>query len=251
MDIKRVYDCDRHVEHAKKLLLGAPYTTADDATKLPPAVDLRSDCTQVYDQGQLGACTGFASAHGLLEFLLKKTHGTSPAMSPLYVYYYERVAENTVNLDAGAQICDAIAVLLHEGCATEATDPYYVENFKIHPSTEAEAEAGKYKIKTATHLHTLQDMKHCLASGNAFIGGISVYASFESEMVARTGNVPMPQAGEEILGGHAITIVGYNDQNQTFIMRNSWSSSWGVGGYCLLSYAYIQNYGSDFWTATI
>jgi C1A family cysteine protease len=246
----RIYNCNRHVEHAKKLALGAPYE-AVDAAALPPSADLRSDCTPVSDQGKLGSCTGQSSAKGLLEFLLKKAHGNSPSMSALYVYYYERLAEKTIDHDAGAQIVDAISVLLHEGCATEATDPYYVENFKIHPSTEADTEAKNYKLKTATHLHTLDEMKHCLAEGTPFIIGIDVFESFESQQVAKTGIVPMPNPTEQMLGGHAVTIVGFNDQSQTFILRNSWSKLWGLEGYCYIPYSYLEKYGSDAWTASL
>ena len=46
---------------------------------------------------------------------------------------------------------------------------------------------------------------------------------------------------ETLLGGHAITLVGYNTKTQYFMFQNSWGTSWGQGGYGFLPYAYIQD----------
>jgi C1A family cysteine protease len=63
----------------------------------------------------------------------------------------------------------------------------------------------------------------------------------------------MPNINKELLlGGHAIVCVGYNDNTQQWIMRNSWSSSWGAKGYFYLPYAYLlnDNLSTDMWTIT-
>jgi hypothetical protein len=76
-----------------------------------------------------------------------------------------------------------------------------------------------------------------------------LYESFESETVARTGRVPMPSKKEKVLGGHALLIVGFKDDTSEFIVRNSWSASFGDGGYIYLPYAYVSspNLAQDFW----
>src|SRR6201994_4490216 len=71
--------------------------------KLPPSVDLRKKCPPVYDQGQLGSCTANAIA-AAIEFDQKKKF----VPSRLFIYYNERVMENTVDSDSGAQIRDGI-----------------------------------------------------------------------------------------------------------------------------------------------
>jgi C1A family cysteine protease len=93
-------------------------------------------------------------------------------------------------------------------------------------------------------------MKGCLADGFPFVLGFSVYSSFESDEVAKTGIVPLPQPNEEQCGGHAVLCVGYNDATQNFLVRNSWGSSWGQGGHFWINYSYLTNpnLASDFWT---
>jgi C1A family cysteine protease len=92
-----------------------------------------------------------------------------------------------------------------------------------------------------------------LASGFPFAFGFSVYESFESAAVAKTGVVPMPSPDEVILGGHAVLAVGYDDSEQRFIVRNSWGDEWGDGGYFSMPYAFLteRNLSSDFWTIRV
>src|SRR5260221_8686594 len=76
--------------------------------KLPAKVDLSHLCPPIYDQGQLGSCT--ANAIGAaFEFGLQKQKKELAFMpSRLFIYYNERVIENSVNSDSGAMIRDGI-----------------------------------------------------------------------------------------------------------------------------------------------
>ena len=96
-------------------------------------------------------------------------------------------------------------------------------------------------------------MRGCLASGYPFVLGFTVYSSFESAEVARTGVLSMPGTNEDVVGGHAVLAVGYDDSTQTFLVRNSWGTSWGQAGYFTIPYAYLTTRGlsSDFWTIRI
>ena len=78
----------------------------------------------------------------------------------------------------------------------------------------------------------------------------TVYASFESPEVAKTGIVPMPSTNEQVVGGHAVMAVGYDDSTREFIVRNSWGTTWGIKGYFMMPYAYLMdtNLADDFWT---
>lgn len=91
-------------------------------------------------------------------------------------------------------------------------------------------------------------MKQALADGFIFVIGISVYESFESRQVEKTGKVPMPKRNEDNYGGHAIAIIGYN--SNSFIFRNSWGLTRGEKGCGYLPLAYLDpknNLAADAW----
>jgi C1A family cysteine protease len=96
-------------------------------------------------------------------------------------------------------------------------------------------------------------MKGCLASGYPIVIGFTVYESFESASVAKTGAAPMPASGEKVMGGHCVLVVGYDDSTQRFMCMNSWSTKWGQKGFFTIPYAYLtdEDLAADFWTIRI
>src|SRR5512137_857458 len=216
--------------------------------KLPSSVDLRSGCPPVEDQGALGSCTGNAIV-GALEYLELKDKLPLVDLSRLFVYYNERVMEHTVQSDAGAQIRDGIKSVSKQGVCSEAKWPYVISKFAAKPPAACYTEALKHRIVEYRRLNVLDDMRACLAEGYPFVFGFTVYESFESEQVAKTGIVPMPQTSERVLGGHAVVGVGYDDTQSRFIVRNSWGTGWGMQGYFTMPYEYLANphLASDFW----
>ena len=217
--------------------------------KLPSSVDLRPQCSKVEDQGQLGSCTGNALV-GAMEFLLIKDKKPFADLSRLFVYYNERVIEHTVNQDSGAMIRDGIKTLAKQGVCTEKLWPYNIKTFTKKPTPACYKEALKYEITSYQRIDTVDEMRSCLADGFAFVFGFTVYDSFESQAVAKTGIVPMPKPDEKVMGGHAVVGVGYNDSQKRFIVRNSWGEGWGMKGYFTIPYKYLanRNLADDFWT---
>src|SRR6267154_3875742 len=112
----------------------------------PPAkVDLRSKCSPVEDQGQLGSCTANALV-GALEFLELKDGAPFVDLSRLLIYYNERVIEGTVKQDSGAFIRDGIKSLAKQGVCPEKEWPYTVSKFKTKPTTKCYSDAKKHQI---------------------------------------------------------------------------------------------------------
>jgi C1A family cysteine protease len=136
------------------------------------------------------------------------------------------------------------------GVCTEDTWPYDVSQFTTKPPGKAYTEAKKHQALVYRRvLGQLHQMQGCLAQGYPFVFGFSVYESFMSPDVATTGKVPLPPRGEQLIGGHAVLAVGYDDAIQSFIVRNSWGTRWGVKGYCMMPYAYLTDpqLARDFW----
>jgi C1A family cysteine protease len=89
-------------------------------------------------------------------------------------------------------------------------------------------------------IQTLGDLKDAISSQLAVVFGFTVYESFESPEVARTGVIPMPNPKtERVVGGHAVLAVGYSDPKGHVIVRNSWGPSWGDAGYFYMPYQYM------------
>jgi len=216
---------------------------------LPQIVDLRSECPAVVDQMALGSCTANAIT-AAVEFLDIKDKIPELALSRLFLYYNERAAEGTINYDSGASLRDGIKVLADQGVCQESLWPYDINKFTSKPSDECYQAAQAHKAIVYQRLTTLNDMRACLAAGFPLVFGITVYESFESDQVAKSGIVPMPSKSERSLGGHALLAVGYNDQFSTILVRNSWGPNWGINGYFTLPYQYISNnnLADDFWT---
>lgn len=229
---------------------------------LPSTVDLRKNCPPIYDQGQLGSCTAFAWGKGVAEYLARQNGDKTP-LSALFVYVEELKMENHLGQDAGAESMETGAKVLQQfGDCTDAEIPYLspidqMSSAKIKKAlstlpTSAQLQSGaKYKAHKATPVNDLATARAQLAAGHPVAMGIMVYESFQSPAVNNTGMVPVPDTNnEQLLGGHAVVAVGYDDAKQVLIMRNSWSTQWGDKGYFYLPYGYMnKELVLDSWSA--
>jgi len=217
----------------------------------PPSesgVDLRGRMPPVFNQGQLGSCSANA--------LVAAMAFDDPSMigSRLFLYYNERTLENTVADDSGAALSDGVTALNTQGLCPEEMWPYSddKERFKEKPTQACYDDAKSHAATTYNHVEASeQAIKAALSSGYPVVVGILVFSSFEGADVAQTGNVPLPQPGEQDLGGHAVVCVGYT--GDSWIMRNSWGAQWGDQGYFYLPIQYLTDPKfclTDFWIIT-
>jgi C1A family cysteine protease len=265
------------------------FTAPQKIDQLPPSVDMRKYCSPVRDQGNLGSCTGFAIGSGLREFvMIKNTPPPLPmpapepesclsylmpkgllkglkhdptqitVLSPLFLYYQERLLEGTINEDSGAEMRDGFVALKQTGISPEDHYPYVIADFDHKPGLSAYTDAPSFKISLYQRIIGLINMKSCLAVGGGLAIGFKVYESFETEEMAQTGRMSMPKANEQLLGGHAVFCCGYVDDidwpgGGYLIIKNSWGVGWGDAGFFYLPYAYAEDpeQVSDIWTATV
>lgn len=215
----------------------------------PNKIDLREFCTPIEDQGTLGSCTGNAIA-GAIE-LLNKRMKKQTDVSRLYIYYYERLYEGTVNYDSGAYIRTGIKACYNYGASLERLWPYDVSKFRNKPSNIANLDGAKRKVTLYERILNHDGCLDSISNGYPVIVGFDVYSSFENPFVTRTGVMSYPNvATERLLGGHAVLLVGYDKASNMYIARNSWGPNWGDKGYFYMPFQVIQNtnMSSDFWT---
>jgi C1A family cysteine protease len=207
-------------------------------------VDLRDKFPIVYNQGTIGSCTANALC-GIIEYII-------PDFLPsrLFLYYNERLIEKDVEHDCGATLFDGIQSLQTFGICSELDWPYDINKFTIKPLEECYNKALDHKVLQVKNIHNdITMMKNALINGIPFVVGIMIYSSFESDYVAKTGNVSMPRYYEQCLGGHAILICGFDDYKKVWIARNSWGPEWGDKGYFYLPYLYLldSTLSTDLW----
>lgn len=215
--------------------------------ELPAIVDLRGGCPPVYNQGALGSCTAQAVV-GLCQFSELEEKRKLGTPSRLFVYYNTRVIQGSVNQDSGASIRNAIKSVVDKGFCRETLWKHDIRRFKTKPTDEAYQAAESFKVKAYQRVkQTEVALKEAVANFNPVVFGFSVYENFKD--TGKDGKVPMPKG--KVTGGHAVLIVGYDDNKKHFIVRNSWGD-WGDGGYCYMPYAFVTaaNIASDFWTIT-
>jgi len=220
----------------------------DEIAILPKSVDLRNKMPPVLNQGTLACCTGFAISAC---FDYEDKSNFQP--SPLFIYYNERLMGGSVMIDSGANIADGIRSLETFGVCKNSSWPYIINKFKIKPPETCYKEALNYKVTSSFNVQQdIKSIKTCLANGHTIVLGIAIYSSFESRECILTGKIPMPNPNEECLGGHCVVCVGYDDETQTWLMRNSRGAGWGNKGYFTLPYSYLldTNLCSDLWAMT-
>jgi C1A family cysteine protease len=216
---------------------------------LPARCTNRTDTRLIrpYDQGQFQSCT----ANGWSTMMAYLHPGFLP--SRMALYYAERLAEGSLPEDEGAMIRTGAQVLASTGVGTEEEWSYVEDHLNEPPSQTEVADALNHKAIIYTRLCGSDDYRTCLAAGFPFVIGITLFEAFESEDVASTGLVPLPEG--QPIGGHCITVIGYDDNFQNggtryYECRNSWGSSWGDNGNFWIPASYLEdpNLASDAWT---
>jgi C1A family cysteine protease len=227
----------------------------NNVTRVPAVIDLRSKMPPITDQGELGSCTAHATVAPMWRALANA--GKTPfTISTLFQYYVERILEGTVTSDAGATIADILRAAHHYGICPDYFWPYDISKFRELPPTTAFDKAKEERAHVYAPVPlTVKRVAGCLALGFPIMFGISVYESFEN--VQHDGKIPMPGSYEELLGGHAIDIVGINSSDkdsggipaQHVVIRNSWNVGWADKGYGYMPIAYVtdSSLASDAW----
>ena len=219
-----------------------PFTPRIAPNALPASVDLRAWMTPVEDQGALGSCTSNALA-GALEYLVRRETGEHVDVSRLFIYFNQRLWDDAVREDIGAAVSHGVRVLAKVGAPLEQQWPYDRRLFAVQPPAEVYREAARFRLKDWWSVPVeRRAFEACLAGGFPIVFGTRVTESFMN--VGRTGLVPMigrNDRDDAKHGRHALLLCGYDSARQLFVLRNSWGTDWGDGGYGYIPYDYLLN----------
>lgn len=235
--------------------------------ELPKIVDNRKWCAPVENQGSLGSCTAHAAV-SMFEYMQKKAEGKHVDGSRLFVYYNtRRHAGFPTNEDTGSYIRSTIKAIVMNGIPEEKRYPYIINNFRNKPPEDIYSDAQNFKATKYVRLDDTQDglverMKSFVAHGYSINFGFGVYDCI-NDVSSKTPIIPFPAKTEKMQGGHAVTIVGYDndapsrnnrDKNETkgaFLCQNSWGTNWGNKGFFYIPYKYFETgLAVDVWTIT-
>jgi C1A family cysteine protease len=235
-------------------------------TSLPDSVDLKEWCSPVEDQGELGSCTAQAGV-ALVEYFEKRAFGKHLDASRLFLY---KATRNTLHWtgDTGAFLRSTMGAMTLFGVPPEEYWPYDVANFDKEPPAFCYAFAQNYQAISYYRLDPpgtpkdtlLKQIKTNLAGGLPSMFGFTVYNSISQ--ATTTGKIPYPTSGENVLGGHAVVAVGYDEAMKikntspggiettgAVLIRNSWGINWGSNGYGWLPYEYVlKGVAVDWWS---
>ena len=224
---------------------------------LPTQVRLLDRLGAVRNQGSRGTCVAF-SAVALREFL----DSAGSRFSEQFLYWACKELDGRPH--SGTSLHTAMGAMSQYGCCLFASWPY---NDLPDPANEAQgpppdaalAEARGHRMVDCRPVEPNLVRHHQrVLAGSAgaepmpVVAGFLVFDSwFMSPAVHRTGKITLPLPGEEPVGGHAVCLVGYQDDPSVpgggyFIARNSWGVGWAPdspesAGHAMIPYAYIES----------
>lgn len=194
----------------------------------PKTLDLTNDLPEVRNQGSRGTCAAF-TASTIKEWQEKTDSGFTGKMSPEFVYFHRMNKPNS-----GMYSRDVMKILVERGCCAEHELTYRSSDSRAPESIPNKIleSAKNNRSEVYARVNTIEGLKTALyQSGPCYIS-FTVY-----DVRPEFWRKKSPES--KAVGGHAVTVVGYNDKG--FILRNSWGKRFGDGGYVIYPY---EDFGS-------
>lgn len=212
---------------------------------LPPRASLEDFTPKILHQGRQGSCSGWASAYAARTVSYARANNTKPddvAFSPSFLY-------NQIALPRcqGAYLRDGMEAMTNIGSVPFKDFGYTDETCQIFPDNRRKNEAAQYRIKGYNRLTRgannyatdMNGIKQHLAQGAPVVIGMMVGQSFQRNMMNREiWNPTRADYNGNNLGGHAMCVIGYDDNyaGGAFRIMNSWGPGWGDNGYAWIRY---------------
>lgn len=211
----------------------------------PSKKDLRASWWKIDNQGGTGACVGFATAYGVLRWHYVTAGRLSKSQKPSarFIWMANKETDEITSYPttfietSGTQTKLALNVARKYGCVTDADLPM---SGKLSMLTRAAfyAKAAPFRISSFHNLgRDLKDWRSWIANQGPILTRLGVDRTWDQ--ATTTGGNLATYLPHTVRGGHAVCLVGYT--KSYFIVRNSWGTGWGAGGFAYASNAYAQD----------
>jgi hypothetical protein len=199
----------------------------------------------VMNQGNCGSCVAFATV-GTLEAsvsIANKTPWLNPRFSPQHLF-----ACGGAKCEQGWYPDSGAAFVKSKGIVDNACSPYTMgsdgkdvacKQFCNDQSSRTYKAADTFKPSGLFTSNSVQKVKDALKKG-PLVTSLTVYEDF----LTYTGGIYKSVSSKSV-GGHAVSIVGYNDAERYWIVRNSWGEDWGEKGFIRVSWDDKSGVGSS------
>ena len=241
--------------HQHHFGLGATITHTSDhahsalAVKASPATAPSSYSLSNYalspgDQGEVNSCVSWAVGHTSMGLLENEQGISGGPNAPMYIYSQLVNGQNV-----GTYPEDNLNIAQQQGVDSESDYTQGDNDYTDTPTDAETANAANWKISGYNSLPTGSSLRNAvesaISSGLPVIFSFDVYQPFEdmTQQTAQNYSYADPTDGEQPLGGHEITIIGYTTQGVT--IENSWGSGWGNSGYANLSWSFLEGAAQD------
>jgi Papain family cysteine protease len=206
-------------------------------------VDLRTASTTIKDQGRRGTCVACAAtvAHELV-----LSEGVE--LSIEFLQWAAKRHDGLPSTAEGTTLQAARTALYQDGQPPEYFWPYEESRDQLAPDYAPSLEAvNEAKLRVlpggAEICPAAVDLRNVLDVGQPIVLGLRIHHTWHS--VGQDGKITTPPNGTRDLGGHAVVVLGYRDDE--FIFQNSWGEDWGDGGIGYLRSDYVDVYGIAAW----
>jgi C1A family cysteine protease len=214
------------------------------AASTPRSRDLRDDTWwKIGDQGGTGSCVGWASADSVLRWhfvqdgRIAKTDVLSTRFQWMAAKETDQFVRHPTSFieSAGTSLKSALDVARRWGAVRDRELPF--RNRRLYPGEEATFYAVATQLKIAAYFNlgrVLANWRTWLANNGPILTRLDVDSTWDKATDTKGKLTTYKPSTAQ--GGHAVALVGYTATN--FIVRNSWGTDWGDGGYAYASNAY-------------
>jgi hypothetical protein len=226
---------------------------------LPPSSRMDDECPPVSDQCHIGSCVSQATAYGLCGILAKRQN-VQFLFSPMYMHFFIKQSTPQCNNCEcmGSSLGLAANFLINRGVPT--LDSFYPDQCQLNACFTPPVNSQPiFKLTTVKPLffaglqyapgYKTDVIRYYIANKSPIPIAISLDKSFMDGSAFNNHSDSWQNFVGQPVGGHAMLVVGYDDDRHAFLVMNSWGENWNTirhpgntakNGYCWIDYDIIE-----------